>query len=94
MNEESKSDRLARVLAASLTEQNGRPTKVVIRDDFAYIEQGIDPDTGATVVHRYVVPPEAYDALAVSEEHGGQGFGINLLSPLGERAWPNEGSNP
>ena len=92
MKEESKSDRLARVLAASLTEQNGRPTKVVIRDDFAYIEQGIDPDTGATVVHRYVVPPEAYDA--VSEEHGGPGFGISLLSPLGERAWPNEGSNP
>lgn len=93
MNEESKSDRLARVLAASLTEQNGRPTKVVIRDDFAYIEQGIDPDTGATVVHRYVVPPGAYEALAVSEEHEDQGFG-NLLSPLGERAWPNEGSNP
>jgi hypothetical protein len=77
MSTPDKRERLAEIMTAEQTLRNGRPSPVFIdADDVVYL---LMPHEGREVLARYFVPPEVYDALAVAEEHGGQGFTAQLL---------------
>jgi hypothetical protein len=67
-------DRLGRILSNALSERNHIPTTVEIDGRYAYVHVK-DADHAL----RFFVPAEAYDALALHEEYGGEGFMVELL---------------
>jgi hypothetical protein len=71
--------RLARIIANTLAQLDGVPTEVEIEDGYAYVKR-----KGAEYRTRHVLPPEAYDGMALYEEYCGPVFPIDLLALVNE----------